>query len=188
MTAADEHSYKKRADVSDGIQMLIVDDETRFLKTLKQRLEIRGFEITAVSGGSSAVAAMRHEQFDLALLDLKMPGMDGEELLKVIKEKDPLIEVIILTGHGSLESAEGCTKAGSYRYLQKPCETGELLEVLKDAYQKRVQRKLDLDDEQVKDILRVETGASPLETIRRLRTLEQNSSSKKLFENSRGGS
>jgi len=126
----------------DNIQLLIVDDEVRFLQTLKERLQLRGFDVTAVTNGTLAIEAARNTRFDLALLDLKMPGMNGEEVLRILKEEHPLMEVIILTGHGSVESAVDCTKAGSHSYLQKPCETEELLEMLKDAYHKRVQRKL----------------------------------------------
>ena len=160
--------------MSDNIRLLIVDDEVRFLETLKERLQMRGFDVTAVTSGTRAIEAARGTRFDLALLDLKMPGMDGEEVLRILKEEHPLMEVIILTGHGSIESAVDCTRAGSYSYLQKPCETNELLEVLKDAYHKRVQRKLDLDKEKVDELLRLATGESPLGILRRLRELETN--------------
>lgn len=161
--------------MSDEIRLLIVDDEVRFLQTLKKRLELRGFDVTAVTDGDKAVKAAKKTGFDLALVDLKMPGMDGEEVLKILKQKDPLIEVIILTGHGSIESAVDCTQAGSYSYLQKPCETDKLLMVLKDAYHKRIQRKLKLDKEKVDEMLDIATGESPLGVLRRLRELNRNS-------------
>lgn len=161
--------------MSENIRLLIVDDEIRFLRTLEQRLEMRGFEVTAATTGAEAVEIARGTRFDLALLDLKMPGMAGEELLKLLKKEDPLVEVIILTGHGSIESAVDCTKAGSYGYLQKPCETHELLEVLKDAYQRRIQHKLGLDEEQMREMLKAATGEPPLEVIRRLKDLERES-------------
>ena len=160
--------------MSDNIRLLIVDDEVRFLQTLKERLQMRGFDVTAVTSGTQAVEVARSKSFDVALLDLKMPGMDGEEVLRILKEEHHLMEVIILTGHGSIESAVDCTKAGSHSYLQKPCETDELLEVLKDAYHKRVQRKLALDKEKVDELLRIATGESPLGILRRLRELERN--------------
>lgn len=160
--------------MSDNIQLLIVDDEVRFLQTLKERLQLRGFDVTAVTNGTLAIEAARSSRFDLALLDLKMPGMDGEEVLRILKEEHPLMEVIILTGHGSVESAVDCTKAGSHSYLQKPCETEELLEKLKDAYHKRVQRRLAMDKLKVDELLRIATGESPLGILRRLRELEKN--------------
>lgn len=159
--------------MSENIRLLIVDDEVRFLKTLKERLELRGFEVTAVTDGERAITAAREADYDVALLDLKMPGMDGDEVLKVLKREHPLIEVVILTGHGSVESAVDCTRAGSHSYLQKPCETHKLMEVLKDAYHKRIQTRFDLGKEQVDELLKVATGESPLGIIRRLKELER---------------
>ena len=161
--------------MSDEIRLLIVDDEVRFLQTLKKRLELRGFDVIAVADGKQAIRAALSTTFDLALVDLKMPGMDGEEVLKILKRGDPLIEVIILTGHGSVESAVDCTRAGSHSYLQKPCETDRLLMVLKDAYHKRIQRKLQLDKEKVDEMLDIATGESPLGVLRRLRELNRDS-------------
>ena len=152
--------------------MLVVDDEERFLNTITRRLSLRDFEVTPVSNGREAVEAARRQEFDLALLDLKMPGMSGEEVLDVLKREHPLTEVIILTGHGSIDSAVNCTQAGSYSYLQKPCETEKLLETLKDAYQKRVQRKLQIDQAKMEEMLRLATGESPLGILRRLRDIE----------------
>jgi len=155
------------------IKLLIVDDEERFLQTLTQRLSIRDFDVTPVNNGSKAIEAARLQTFDLALVDLKMPGMSGEEVLELLKKNDPYIEVVILTGHGSIDSAVECTKQGSYSYLQKPCDTDELLRVLKDAYQKRVQHKLELSEEKIGEMLAFATGESPLGILRRLRELEE---------------
>ena len=157
--------------MSENIRLLIVDDEVRFLQTLKTRLEIRGLDVMTAKNGKDALAAARKSNFDVVLLDLKMPGMDGEEVLKILKQEDPLVEVIILTGHGSVESAVDCTRAGSHSYLQKPCETNQLLLALKDAYHKRTQRRLDLDKEKVDELLDLATGESPLGIIRRLKQL-----------------
>ena len=156
------------------IKLLIVDDETRFLNTLTQRLSLRDFDVTPVENGRAALEAAEREEFDLALVDLKMPGMSGEEVLEALKQKHPLIEVIILTGHGSVDSAVYCTKTGSHSYLQKPCGTEELLEVLKDAYQKRVRRKLAIDQEKLNRLMDLAVGESPLGILRRLRELEAN--------------
>ena len=158
--------------MSTKIKLLVVDDEERFLNTITRRLSLRDFEVTPVSNGREAVEAARRQEFDLALLDLKMPGMSGEEVLDVLKREHPLTEVIILTGHGSIDSAVICTQAGSYSYLQKPCETEKLLETLKDAYQKRVQRKLQIDQAKMEEMLRLATGESPLGILRRLRDIE----------------
>lgn len=155
------------------IKLLIVDDEERFLKTLAQRLSMRDFDVTAASDGELALEAAAKERFELALVDLKMPGISGERVLKLLKEKDPFIEVIILTGHGSVESAVECTRLGCFGYLQKPCETNELIQVLKNAYQARVQKKMKLDEERLEGILGAAGGESPLAILRRLRELEE---------------
>lgn len=154
------------------IKLLLVDDEERLLKTLKQRLEMRDFEVTAVTRGADALAEAEAKRFDLALVDLKMPGMDGEEVLARLKARDPFIEVIILTGHGSIDSAVRSTKLGSHAYLQKPCATEELLEVLKEAYSTRVKRKLDLQQKELEERLEMALTESPLAILRRLRELE----------------
>lgn len=155
------------------IRLLIVDDEERFLKTLTQRLGLRDFDVTSASNGQMAIESAEQQQFDLALVDLKMPGMRGERVLELLKKKDPYIEVVILTGHGSIDSAVECTKLGCYGYLQKPCETEELMRVLKDAYQSRVRKKLKLDEEKMNQLLNIATGESPLGILRKLRDLEE---------------
>ena len=154
------------------IRLLIVDDEERFLKTLAERLKLRDFDVTAVTNGQEALAAARGKEFDLALIDLKMPGMSGEQLLEELRRAHPTIEVIILTGHGSVDSAVHCMRSGSYHYLQKPCGTNDLLEVLKNAYRARVQRKLRLDEARMESLLKAVQGESPLAILRRLRTMD----------------
>lgn len=161
------------------IKLLIVDDEERFLKTLTQRLSLRDFDVTPVNNGQEAVEIAKDQTFDLALVDLKMPGLSGEVVLELLKKNDPHIEVVILTGHGSVDTAVHCTKLGSFSYLQKPCDTDELLGVLKDAYQKRVQQKLKLSEERMETLYRLSTGDSPLGILRRLRELEERDGTKK---------
>lgn len=154
------------------IKLLVVDDEVRFLNTLTQRLSLRDFDVTPVTSGQEAVERAGEEEFDLALVDLKMPGMTGEVVLERLKERHPFIEVVILTGHGSIDSAVHCTQAGSYSYLQKPCETDELLEVLKEAYRKRMERLLEHDQEKMRELQRIATGESPLAILKRLKDLD----------------
>jgi len=114
----------------------------------------------------------RRDEFDLALVDLKMPGITGEEVLSVLKAEHPFIKVIILTGHGSIDSAVHCTQVGSHSYLQKPCETEELLEVLKDAYQKRIRKKMEISQKKMDDLASIALGESPLGILRKLKELE----------------
>jgi DNA-binding NtrC family response regulator len=157
---------------NNKIKLLVVDDEIRFLQTLARRLGMRDFDVAAATSGQEAVEMARSREYDLALVDLKMPGMSGEEVLEVLKKEHPFIEVIILTGHGSIDSAVHCTRAGSYSYLQKPCETGELMEVLKCAYQRCVERKLQITSEKMEELMKISTGESPLGILRRLKELE----------------
>ncbi len=158
--------------MKNKIKLLVVDDEVRFLKTLTQRLTMRDFDVTPVTSGKAALEAARTMGFDLALVDLKMPGITGEEVLEVLKDEHPYIEVIILTGHGSIDSAVRCTEVGSHSYLQKPCETEELLEVLKDAYEKRIRRKMTLSKEKMEKLAEITMGESALSILRNLKELE----------------
>ncbi len=157
----------------ERIRLLIVDDEVRFIETLSRRLGLRDFDVTAVTSGKEALKTAEQQEFDLAIVDLKMPEMSGERLLGILKQRDPRIEVVMLTGHGSIDSAVNCTKLGAFCYLQKPCETDELLRVLREAYQKRVEKKLQADIERMGELARIATEQSPLAALRRLRELEK---------------
>ncbi len=160
--------------MEDKIRLLIVDDEVKFLDSIAHRLELRGFDVIKASTGQSAVEAARNQKFDLALLDLKMPGMDGRQVLEILKKEHKFIEVIILTGHGSLESAVECTKLGAFSYLPKPYELDKLIESLKEAYQARMEKKFQLDQERMDKIMKIANTESPLGILRRLRELDDN--------------
>ena len=157
----------------DKIKLLIVDDEERFLATLAKRLELRDFEVMPVTSGEAALEKADQKQFDIVLLDLKMPGMQGEDVLEVLKKDHPHLEVIILTGHGSVDSAVECLKSGSYHYLQKPCDMDDLVNVVKDAYMVRVQKKLELDEARLNSMLGFSDAESPMAILRRLREIDK---------------
>lgn len=159
----------------DKINILIVDDEEQFLASIKKRLEVRDFNVIAVDRGEKAIEAARKNPIDIALVDLKMPGIDGEETLKALKKEHKWMEVVILTGHGSIKSAVECTKSGAYEYLQKPCKLDELLEALKNAYQKRVMNKKDIDAIKMREILALSFVESPLGVLRRLKDIDKSS-------------
>ena len=154
------------------ITLLIVDDEVAVLESIAKRLELRDFEVATATNGKAALEAADEDKFDLALVDLKMPGMDGKELLARLKASHKFLEVIILTGHGSLESAVECTKLGAYGYLPKPYELDQLIEILKEAYQARLQKKFDQDQKRMDMIRKIATGDSALGIMRRLRDLD----------------
>ena len=158
--------------MGEKIRLLLVDDETQFLETICKRLELRNFEVTPVSSGEEAIEGARKNEFEIALVDLKMPGMGGEQVLETLKKEHKFLEVIILTGHGSIDSAVRSTKLGAYYYLQKPCELEILLQVLKEAYQKRIQKKHGYKNEELEEIISRMTTDSSLEVLQNLKKLD----------------
>ena len=101
------------SDEMKKIKLLIVDDEEDFLKSIAERLGMRDFDVTTATEGKLAVKAAKKGQFDVAIVDMRMPGMDGMDLLQMLKKKHKFIEVIILTGFGSIDSAVEATKLGA---------------------------------------------------------------------------
>lgn len=120
-----------------NVQLLIVDDEERFLKTTKTLMEKRGIATKTAASGVEALRIIDEAPVDVVILDVKMPGMDGETTLKRIKQIYPLIEVIMLTGHGSVDSAVVGLKMGAFDYVLKPCDIPEILEKVEKAYTKK---------------------------------------------------
>ena len=118
--------------------MLLVDDEDDFRITLANRLKLRKIDITDAASGSEAIELVKQKPFDVAVIDVKMPGIDGIETLAEIKKIDPSIEVIMLTGHASIESGMESMKIGAYDYVMKPCDIDELLTKTADAYQHKL--------------------------------------------------
>jgi DNA-binding NtrC family response regulator len=155
-----------------SIKLLIVDDEVKFLESIARRLKMRGFDVTTAENGEKAVEAARSAGFDLALLDLKMPGMDGKQVLAKLKKEHKYLEVIILTGHGSVDSAVECTKLGAFGYLPKPYELEELMQVLRQAYEARMKKKFETNQAKLEQITRMAIGSSPLEILRELAKLD----------------
>jgi DNA-binding NtrC family response regulator len=154
------------------INLLLVDDEEQFLGSMKKQLEPRGFNVIAVNRGQKAIEAARKMPVDIALVDLKMPGIDGEQTLKALKKEHEWMEIIILTGHGSIDSALECSRRGAYEYLQKPCNTEELLEVLKEAYKKKVMNRNKIEEKRINEMLKMAGSASSLDILNRLREID----------------
>ena len=119
------------------IRVLIVDDEARFRTTATTNLEKRGFEVKAVAGGSEALDEIRKGDVDVVVLDVKMPGMDGNEALHKMKILNPDLEVIMLTGHGTMRSAIIAFRDEVFEYLTKPCDIDILAETIRNAFVKR---------------------------------------------------
>ncbi|MBW1705882.1 MAG: response regulator [Deltaproteobacteria bacterium] len=120
----------------DAFKILFVDDEIDFLETLMKRMKKRGVSVSGVGSGEDALKFLDDKSADVVVLDVKMPGMDGIETLRKIKNRYPLIEVIMLTGHASMEVGIKGMELGAFDYLMKPVDIDELLYKVQDAYKK----------------------------------------------------
>jgi len=158
--------------MADDIRLLFVDDEEEFLHTMKGRLEMRGFEVTTVSDGEEALVLANAKPFDVALVDLRMPGLSGRAVLDELKRQHKLLEVIILTGHATIDSAVECAKLGAHSYLTKPYDFVELLSVLRGAYEQRLRRKFQHDQKRQEELTRLALGGSSLNILQRMRELD----------------
>ena len=116
------------ADTNPPIRMLLIDDEKGFVATLAKRLARRNIQATQAYSGREGIQALRRQDFDVVVLDLKMEDMDGLEVLKIIKIMAPDLPVIMLSGHASDEAAQTGIKAGAFDYLTKPYDLKELLD------------------------------------------------------------
>ena len=154
------------------IKVLLVDDEVKLLESVSQRLSLRDFEVTTAPDGKKAIKAAKGDKFDVAIVDLRMPGMDGQEVLKTLKKRHKWLEVIILTGYGSVDSAAECTRLGAFGYLEKPCDFDKLIDVLKQAYTERLKKKFKHDKKRMEDIDFLSMGASPISILTSLRRLD----------------
>jgi DNA-binding NtrC family response regulator len=130
--------------------VLIVDDEAEFREMTIKRLTKRGLICDGAENGIAAIERVKKGDIDVVLLDVKMPGMNGIEALKEIKRIKPLVEVVMLTGHASVESGIDGMKLGAFDYLMKPMELDPLLEKLTDAYQKKKMQQDKIEMAQIK--------------------------------------
>ena len=119
-------------------RVLLVDDEQDFLDSLSQRLRLRGLPVLAAASGPEALEQLDREAVDVVVLDVRMPGMDGIEVLRRIKERHPRVEVVMLTGHADLESSLEGMRFGFFDYLTKPVAIGDLIEKISDAFRRRL--------------------------------------------------
>ncbi|MGD8562270.1 MAG: response regulator [Desulfarculaceae bacterium] len=126
------------------MKLMLVDDEERFLQTTNKLLAKKGYEAVTATSGAEALDKLEVSIIDVVILDVKMPGMDGVETLKQIKSRFPLVEVIMLTGHGTINSAVDGMKTGAFDYLTKPCDLDELLAKALDAHEnkKKMEEKI----------------------------------------------
>lgn len=124
----------------EKIKILLVDDEEDFVKTISQRMQRRGQESDIALSGEQALSRIEQEVPDVVLLDLKMPGIDGMEVLRQIKKAYPEVQVIILTGHGSEKIEKEVRTLGAFEYLQKPTKIDTIMEKIKLAFKEKTER------------------------------------------------
>jgi DNA-binding NtrC family response regulator len=131
----------------NDFRILFVDDEVDFLDTLLKRMRKRRVNVSGVKSGEAALEWLSGNAADVVVLDVRMPGMDGIETLKAIKRLNPLIEIIMLTGHANLEVASKGMELGAFDYLMKPVDIDELLYKVQDACKKKI-----IQEQKIKNI------------------------------------
>lgn len=122
----------------EKFKVLVVDDELDFLETIVKRLQARNIEVTGADSGNKALELIADRDFDVVILDVKMPGLDGIDTLREMKKRKPFMEVIMLTGHASVESGIQGMQLGAFDYVMKPVALDELLEKMRQAYERKL--------------------------------------------------
>jgi len=136
-----------------AINILLVDDEKPFLETMTRRLVKREFITASATSGQEAIRLLeKNDDVEVVVLDVKMPEMGGLQTLKIIRQRFPLVEVIMLTGHATIESAIEGMKLGAFDYLMKPCEMEDLLSKVREAASKKQRHKEKIIEAQLKKI------------------------------------
>ncbi|MEA2116634.1 MAG: response regulator [Thermodesulfobacteriota bacterium] len=135
-------------------KVILVDDEEEFIDLMSQRLETRGLKVVAVTSGEKAVATAKDHNFDVAVVDLAMPGIDGIETLKQIKARRPDMEVIMLTGQATVQSGIEAMKHGACDFLEKPVDLNVLMEKIQQAKQVRTDALKKKSADEMKNLLK----------------------------------
>lgn len=134
-------------------KVLLIDDEVEFLKNLSERMSLRGMNVDTASSGEKAVKDIEAEGYDAIVLDLQMPGMDGIEVLRRIREKNPTMQVILLTGHATLDKGVEAIKLGAMDFMEKPADIDVLTEKIKKAQAKKMVLVEQETEAKMKDIM-----------------------------------
>jgi len=135
------------------VHILLVDDEEPFVAAMVKRLAHRGYTVSHAFSGKAALALLREEPaIEVVILDVKMPGMDGIETLQEIKRQFPLVEVVMLTGHATVESAIEGMKLGAFDYLMKPCDIDVLLTKVQGAADKKRLHEEKIEEARIREI------------------------------------
>ncbi len=137
------------------IRVLLVDDETSFVETLDRRLTLRKLQVLTAGSADEALDILEHNEVDVVVLDVRMPGTDGLTAIKTIKRRYPLIEVILLSGHATFEASVGGMALGAFDYLLKPVRLDELVYKIEDAF-----RRKSLQEEKIRTLKNAAVSAS----------------------------
>ncbi len=157
--------------MSERIKLLFVDDEPDFVDFMTRRLRRHDLEVAAYTDAVEALRETEGRTFDVGLLDLKMPQMDGMELQRRLKERDPRMEIIILTGHGSIETAFESGRLAAYEYLLKPCDFDQLVRAITNAYAKRIKALQGEKAQHVDSLMKRALSLSPLDLLKELKKI-----------------
>jgi len=142
-------------------RILIVDDEKEFVDSLAERLSMRDYDVTTSLSGEEATEKVKGYNFDVVILDVAMPGMDGIATLREIKKMKPLTEVLMLTGNATVETAVEGMKLGALDYVLKPCEIDELVSKIKRGYDRKAEQ-----EERIRSVKVAEIMASPMSALK----------------------
>ncbi len=134
------------------IKVLLADDEKSFVDSLAERLEARGIQVARAYSGDEALERVSEQDIDVVVLDMVMPGKDGIETLNALKQAKPLVEVILLTGFGTLDSAVAALRRGAFYYLMKPTGLHDLLENIVNAYRRKSEHEERIRQAEIKRI------------------------------------
>lgn len=137
----------------EKVNLLLVDDEEAFLDSIRRRLQIRDFNVIVAGSGTCALEIARTSAIDVAVVDLKMPGLSGGEVILRLKQEHPWLEIIILTGHGSFDPEKEDFCSAAFSFLAKPCDLETLIDVVIAAYKKTIMNKHQLSSNQMDDFL-----------------------------------
>jgi DNA-binding NtrC family response regulator len=154
-------------------KILLVDDEKDFLDVMSERIEARGMDVTTADSAEKALKDVESGGFDAIILDLMMPGMDGLQTLKAIKKKNPDLQVILLTGHATVEKGIEAMKLGAMDFLEKPADLDKLTEIIKKAQARKmviIERKM---EEKMKQIIGTK-GWEPQRCIKKMEKTSPN--------------
>ena len=138
----------------EKMRIMLVDDEERYLQTTRKLIEKKGYQVLTALSGEEALEKLKPQNVHVVILDVKMPGMDGNQTLKAIKTLYPLVEVIMLTGHGTMDSAIDGLKSGAFDYLVKPADIDDIIEKAMEAFEKRQHREEKIRVAQAKKYMR----------------------------------